>query len=481
MKWTPLWTLIAVFCIAFGMQSAAAADELPTDHHPSTDAYPGWHLGVQAWTFKKYTLFEAIDRTAALGLDWIEPFPGQTVGGPYPNKKFKPGVSKEVRKAVRQKLKQAGVSISNFGVVGLPNNEDRCRQVFEFAEDMGVRTIVSEPPMKALDSIEELCREYDIPVAIHNHPKPSRYWNPDKVLKACEGRGGWIGACVDPGHWERSGLDPVKGLKKLEGHIETLHLKDVVDGKDIVWGTGDRTIKGVLQELDRQGFQGAMSIEYETDWTSQMPALRRCIDYYDKVAGGLESGGFRNLLGKNLDNWIAPGDNWNLTDERILMADGGHGNIWTEEEYHNFVVDLEFKLAEDTNSGVFLRTGDIENWLHSCIEVQILDTADQEEVNNHSCGAIFDCLKPAANAVREPGKWNHYTITCRDNMIYVVLNGTQVIEMNLNRWDEAHQNPDGTENKFKHALKDFPRTGRLGVQYHGHPIWYRNVKVKNLD
>ncbi|MEF8788089.1 MAG: family 16 glycoside hydrolase, partial [Planctomycetota bacterium] len=460
--------------------SASAGDKVPTDHHPSTDAYPGWNLGVQAWTFKKYTLFEAIDKTASLGLDWIEAYPGQKVGGPYPDTEFKPGVSKEVRMAVKKKLKQAGLRLSNFGVVGLPNDEEKCRKVFEFAEDMGVRTIVSEPPMEAIDTISELCGEYEIPVAIHNHPKPSPYWNPEKVLEASQGRK-WIGACVDPGHWERSGVDPVEGLKKLEGNIKTLHLKDVVDGEDVVWGTGDKTIKAVLKELDRQGFEGPLSIEYETNWTSQMPDLRRCIDYYEKVARGMKDGGFKTLLGKNLDNWIQPGDNWELNDRRVLMADGGHGNIWTEDEYHNFVFDLEFKLAEDTNSGVFLRTGDIENWLNSCIEVQILDTAHKDEVGSHDCGAIFDCLAPSANPVREPGKWNHYTITCRNNMIYVVLNGTQVIEMNLNRWDEAGKNPDGSSNKFKHALKDFPRTGRLGVQYHGHPIWFRNVKVKELD
>mgnify|MGYP000426808568 CR=1 FL=1 len=481
MRWIPLWAALAAMCLAISFQSASAAEHLPTDHHPATDANPNWKLGMQCWTFRQYTLFEAIDKTASLGLDWIEPFPGQKVGGPYPDANFGPGASSEVRKAVKKKLKQAGVRLSNFGVVGLPNDQQQCRAVFEFADDMGIQTIVSEPPMEALDMIEELCKEYEIPVAIHNHPKESRYWNPEKVLEASKGRDGWIGACADPGHWERSGVDPVEALQMLEGHIITLHIKDVEDGEDLVWGTGDNTIKPMLQELDRQGFTGALSFEYETDWTSQMPALRKSIDYYEEVAGELAPDGYTSLLGKNLDNWTKPGDNWRLTDRRILTPTGGHGNIWTNEEYHNFVVDLEFKLAPDTNSGVFLRTGDIENWLNSCIEVQILDSADEGEVGTHSCGAIFDCLAPSENAVMKPGTWNHYTITCRNNMIYVVLNGTQIIEMNLDRWDETGNNPDGTDNKFQHALKDFPRTGRLGLQYHGHPVWFRNVKVKTLD
>ncbi|HEX7572514.1 MAG TPA: DUF1080 domain-containing protein, partial [Bacteroidota bacterium] len=96
------------------------------------------------------------------------------------------------------------------------------------------------------------------------------------------------------------------------------------------------------------------------------------------------------------------------------------------------------------------------------------------------CGAIFDCLAPSANAVRPPGEWNHYTITCKGSMITVVLNGRQVIAMDLNRWTEAHKNPDGTPNKFNTAYKDMPRVGNIGLQYHGHPVWYRNVKILTL-
>ena len=108
------------------------------------------------------------------------------------------------------------------------------------------------------------------------------------------------------------------------------------------------------------------------------------------------------------------------------------------------------------------------------------DSYGKGEPNREDCGAIFDCLAPSRNAVRQPGEWNHYTITCKDNKIYVVLNGEQVIDMDLNKWTQAHKNPDGTPNKFNNAYKNMPRVGHIGLQYHGHPIWFRNLKIRAI-
>ena len=115
----------------------------------------------------------------------------------------------------------------NYGVCGLSKDEDASRKTFDFAKDMGIETIVSEPGPDAFDTSDKLCEEYRINVALHNHPKPSRYWNPDTVLEVCKGRSKRIGACADTGHWMRSGLNPVEQLKKLEGRIISFHFKDL--------------------------------------------------------------------------------------------------------------------------------------------------------------------------------------------------------------------------------------------------------------
>ena len=82
--------------------------------------------------------------------------------------------------------------------------------------------------------------------------------------------------------------------------------------------------------------------------------------------------------------------------------------------------------------------------------------------------------------VKKAGEWNRYTIVCKANKINVILNGSQIIDMDLNKWTDAHKNPDGTKNKFNTAYKNMPRNGHIGLQYHGHPLWFRNIKIKEL-
>ena len=82
--------------------------------------------------------------------------------------------------------------------------------------------------------------------------------------------------------------------------------------------------------------------------------------------------------------------------------------------------------------------------------------------------------------------WNHYVITCLDNMIYVNLNGEEIINMDLDLWTEAGKNPAppiaaGTRNKFRYAYKDMAREGHIGFQYHGNPVWFKNLKIKSFD
>jgi sugar phosphate isomerase/epimerase len=463
----------------------AGSEMLPTNSHPTIDSYDGWRIGIQAWTFNRFTLYEAIDKTASLGLDWIEAYPhGQKLSKEKPDIIFGHEMPLEIRYEVKQKLADAGVTLINYGVVGLPNDEAECRKVFEFAKDMGIETLVSEPPAEAFDMLDRLCQEYKISVAIHNHPKPSGYWNPDTVLEVCKGRSKWIGACADTGHWMRSGVNPVETLKKMEGRIISLHLKDLKEfGKreahDVVWGTGVGDVKAMLAELHRQNFKGVFSIEYEHNWDKSLPEIRRCVQYFNKVAGELKPTGWRDLLADDLSNCIYKKGSWAMEDG-VLVRKGG-GDIWTKEAFGDFILDLEFKTAKKANSGVFVRTGDIADFVQTGIEVQILDYAGNDSAKSRgACGAIYHCLAPKKDVVKKTGEWNRYTITCKANRIHVVLNGEQIIDMDLDLWTEAHKNPDGTKNKFRTAFKDMPREGHIGLQDHGDPVWFRNIKIKPL-
>ena len=248
----------------------------------------GWRLGCQEWSFNDTTFFDAVAKTAVLGLHYIEAFPGQKLSAAKPKSRVGEGLSADDRKEVKKHLSDSGVKLVSFGVGGYS------RAVFDFAKDMGIENIVSEPPFDAFDGLDKLCEEYQINLALHNHPRPSRYWNPDTVLKACKGHSKRIGACCDIGHWLRSDINPLEALKKLEGRIIEFHFKDLNEyGKkahDVPWGTGKADVKGILREVQRQAIKPVFSVEYEYHFGHSMPEIVQCVDYFNKVAGELARG-----------------------------------------------------------------------------------------------------------------------------------------------------------------------------------------------
>jgi len=170
---------------------------------------------------------------------------------------------------------------------------------------------------------------------------------------------------------------------------------------------------------------------------------------------------------------------WKCVDGVMTKAEGG-GYIWTKERFGDFILDCEFKISEGGNSGIFFRTDDINDPVQTGIEMQVYNVPRKPQPVKNDCGAIYDLLEPSTYADKPAGEWNHVVITCKDNLITVVMNGVKIIDMDLDKWDTPGMNPDGTKNKFKRALKDFKREGHIGFQDHGDPVWYRNVKVKRL-
>jgi len=183
--------------------------------------------------------------------------------------------------------------------------------------------------------------------------------------------------------------------------------------------------------------------------------------------------------GRDLTGWTCKPGSW-VVEDGALARKGG-SDIWSEEQFGDFILELEFKVAPGTNSGVFFRTADIHNCVETGIEMQVLDSYGKDAVGKHDCGAIYDCLAPRKNTAKPPGEWNHVVLTCKGPKINIVLNGAQIIDMDLDRWTEPHQNPDGSQNKFNAAYKDMPRVGHIGFQDHGKPVWYRNIRIKRLD
>jgi len=164
---------------------------------------------------------------------------------------------------------------------------------FELAKRLKVEFITAEPQKELWDSIDSLAGIYHIKVAIHNHWKGmSIYWHPDSVLAAIKGHPNF-GACPDLGHWPKSGIDAVYGLKKLQGHILAIHLKDADElnntkANDVNLGKGVVNFKAAFDELKRQNYKGYIYIERDADYRpSNLPSVIEEIGYYNQLVSKL--------------------------------------------------------------------------------------------------------------------------------------------------------------------------------------------------
>src|SRR2546429_94116 len=263
--------------------ATVSAGKIPEEYRIGSFA-----MGCQAYTFNRFSVFEAIEKTAQAGGKVIEFYPGQKLSREEPNVKWDHNASDEVIEKVQAQLTQHHLKAVNYGVVGIPRDEAGARKVFEFAKKLGLYGITTES-VESIDTIEKLVKEYDIRVGFHDHPKqpnnPSyRMWDPNYILSVVKDRDSRIGSCADTGHWVRSGLKPVECLRILKGRIISSHLKDLNEfGKheahDLPYGTGVSDVPAILDELKRQHFEGNISVEYEYKWEDSVPDVAQCVGF----------------------------------------------------------------------------------------------------------------------------------------------------------------------------------------------------------
>jgi L-ribulose-5-phosphate 3-epimerase len=243
---------------------------------------PKWKLGIQTYTFHKFTLMETLQKTRQLGVRYIEAFTFQEMGKGFPDSTYLNfDMSMESKALLKTELAKYNITLFACGVVSY-NDESDWRKFFEFAKEMGIKQVSAEPKLEDLDMVEKLANEFNIEVAIHNHPNPSIYANPEVLLKALEGRSNLIGVCADIGHWKRVGADPLETLKRFKGRLKIIHLKDLNDKmEDATWGTGVLPVKEVVNELILQDFNGLISVEYENFGSSQMDDIVKSLSYFN--------------------------------------------------------------------------------------------------------------------------------------------------------------------------------------------------------
>ncbi|MEX0778992.1 MAG: sugar phosphate isomerase/epimerase [Balneolales bacterium] len=286
---TTMLTIASALILCIGLISCSPrTTEVNSIQMEIPDEYRtgGVAVGLQAYTFNRFSVMEAIEKTASAGGKLIEFYSGQRLDADNETI-FSHNSSDEDIERVKAKLDEHSIMAINYGVVDL-SDADESHKIFEFANEMGMQAVTSEPTMDDMDRLEELVKQYDVMLAIHNHPpRPDnpdyRVWDPEYVLSMVEGRDHRLGASADVGHWARSGITPVDGLKILEGRLISLHMADVDkldrDGTDVVHGYGVGNMGGVLNELKRQNFGGHISLEYETNWDANVTDVAQNIGY----------------------------------------------------------------------------------------------------------------------------------------------------------------------------------------------------------
>lgn len=257
--------------------AAAAALPLPCSGavtKAQRDEFHDLKIGITSYSLRKLSLDDAIARLKDAGVKYISL---KDVHAPLKS-------TSEERKAIRKKIDDAGLILMGGGVIYMKNDPAQLRNAFDYARDLGMKTIVCSPEPQALDEVEKLVKEYDIRIAIHNHgPGDKLFPSPNDVMRLVGNRDPRMGACIDIGHTVRLGEDPVAAINKCAKRLFEMHLKDVTgataDAKPTELGKGVIDLPGVLKALVKLKWPYHAALEYEAKPDNVIPGMMECFGY----------------------------------------------------------------------------------------------------------------------------------------------------------------------------------------------------------
>ncbi len=221
-------------------------------------------FGIQTWTLRNLDFDQVVAFAVKHKIKYL-----QMIG-----KHMNPYAAPEETLRKKAILDKNGLVCYTFGVNATSTDKEKNRPLFEFAKLMGINLIIVEPKdMREWDNLEELVKEYNIRLAIHNHGLQTTYGNPETVKKILARRDPRIGVCLDVGWVTASGFDAAKVFKEYQGRVFDIHLKDKklvkVDGKEVVQdvaiGTGQTDLKGLFRELKAENWPGVLALETDQD------------------------------------------------------------------------------------------------------------------------------------------------------------------------------------------------------------------------
>ncbi len=210
-----------------------------------------------------------------------------------------------------------------------------------------------------------------------------------------------------------------------------------------------------------------------------------------------DSGWVSLFDGKTLAGWhnygkTTVGEAWKVQDGALYLdttkkagwQTSQGGDIVTAEEFENFDLKLEWKIATGGNSGIIFYvhedTTKYKYVWNTGPEMQVLDNDlhSDGKIPKHRAGDLYDLISSSSEPVKKPGEWNEAEIISKDGKLDFILNGTNVVSTML--WDDSWKKLVAGS-KFKER-PDFGtyKKGHIALQDHGNTVWYRNIKIKKL-
>jgi len=275
---------------SFLTTSAAAAGLLTLPKLAIAEEKSKISLGVQSYTFRNFDLEPALKRMKELGIKNAE----------FYSKHIPPDSNPEKLKGILDLCKEYEVTPVGFGVSGFSKDHDKNKKLFEFGKAVGLKYLSASPSMDSFDSLDKLCEEYKIAIAIHPHGPSGKgrdqWWSAEIILKAVKDHNKLIGACLDTGHLIRMAqlgekIDPAEQVKIMGDRNFGMHLKDHDNMKkeDVVFGDpkGVLDVAAVFKALNEVKFTGAVCIEYEANPSDPSPDMKKCVAYVRETVKNL--------------------------------------------------------------------------------------------------------------------------------------------------------------------------------------------------
>jgi sugar phosphate isomerase/epimerase len=262
----------------------AAAASLLARGAPASPRPRRLKVGLASYSLRKFTLDQAIDMCRAMDVHYLTL---KDVHLPLT------ATPEEIR-AARAKLDAAGITLMGGGVIYLKNDEGQVRKAFEYAKTAGFPLIVGAPDPDAVPLVEQVVREYGIPLAIHNHgPEDKSYPAPQDALKLIKDRDRRLGLCMDVGHTIRAGADPVRSVADCGDRLMDLHVKDLRAATDrasqVEVGKGIIDFPGLIRALHQRHFSGHVALEYEINEDHPETGIRESLAYLRGVVDTVEA------------------------------------------------------------------------------------------------------------------------------------------------------------------------------------------------